>query len=203
MRLVIVASLAICGISQAAAPLSLGQRLLRSGELTGFAPLPQQTYRNALEWALIEGPGDATARQHWLEHDGFVAGAYEQLATPKWSSRSALSYVVQFRTAAEARADVIHELGNPANGAGVKVHAFSVLGIPGAHGLAIQGPSRRGYDVIFVIGTFRYGVSAFTVDAGKEFPTATQVAGAALRLYQRVRGAPASASAGASEAAQR
>ena len=152
VRLLFAASLAFvsCGtVAQAAVPLSLGQRLLKVGELAGFEPLPPTTYRNALEWAASEGPGNTTAEQHRLERNGFVAGAYEQLATPKLSSRTAISYVVQFRDAAGARADLAHELSTHTAAAGVTVHSFRVAGIPGAR------------------------------------------ARAALRLYQRVHGAPA------------
>jgi len=107
--LLVIASLAlaICAAAvNAAVPVSLDERLLKPAELAGFEPEPPQSFRNALEWASAEGVRDTTGEEHWLERHGFVAGAFEQLATPKLSRRSALSYVAQFRAAAGARAAV-------------------------------------------------------------------------------------------------
>ena len=193
VRLLVVVSLtfAACGTAvQAAAPPALDQRLLKPGEFTGFEVEPAQTFTNALEWASLEGIGDTTGEQHWLERHGFVAGAFAQLATPKLSHRSALSYVVRFRAAAGARADVARRL-KPAPPAGVKMSTFAVTGIPGAHGLAFVGSGGRRYFVSFSDGPFSYGVWAFTTKPDDPLPTAAQLAAAALRLYERIRGVPA------------
>jgi hypothetical protein len=190
--LAFAASLALAASSAGAlgAAPSLDQRLLKAGDLAGFKPLPPTTYRDALQWAATEGPGDATAEQHWLERAGFVAGAYEQLATPKLSSRTAISFVVQFRTAAGAQADLAHELARQNAPAAVKASSFRVAGIPGAHGLAEDGSAGKAYDVFFVDGHFSFGVVAFS-PSGSRPPTTAQVARAALRLFERIHGAPA------------
>jgi hypothetical protein len=178
------------GGAQAARP-SVDQRLLKAGELAGFEPLPTTTYRDALRWAVSEGlAGDTTAEQHWLERAGFVTGTYEQLATPKLSSRSARSFVIQFRTAAGARADVPHEIARQQAAAGVKAQSFDVAGIPGAQGIVQVGPGGEAHDVFFVDGRFSYGVLVFSPDKHRT-PTTAQVAAAALRLYRRVHPAVA------------
>jgi len=196
----VVASLAVAtwaGGVDAAGP-SLGQRLLKTGDLAGFNRTPP-TAETAYSWATKEGPGDITAEQNWLERIGFVAGATEQLSTPQVSSQAAVSFVIEFRTAAGAHADLARVLAKQKQN-GAKPHSFSVVGIPGAQGLAASGElsvvagcgcaSRtvgESYEVFFDDGQFFYGVGAYAPDKGHP-PTSSQVTQAALRLFQRVRG---------------
>jgi hypothetical protein len=192
---VLVAAVA-AAVVHAAGP-SLHPRLLKSGDLVGFNPDPATTY-NAFDWAAKEGPGDLTAEQQWLERAGFVAGASEQLSTPQVTSQTALSFVIEFRTAAGAQADLARELARQKKSApaGAKLHSFRVFGIPGAHGLAMNGELGiagcgcgtikvgTSYEVFFEHGQFFYGVVGYSPANGQP-PSSTQVTQAALRLSHR------------------
>lgn len=184
----VVASCA--AVAHGATPLPLAERLVKAGELAGFKPLTPTIVKSAREYAAGLGAGTTTAEQRRLERIGFVAAATEHLAATRLSGRDAISDVVQFRTSAGARAEVAHTVQIFGKDAAVRVQSFRVSGIPGAHGLAVDLPNGKGYDVVFADGPFTYNVGAFTPDK-KEPPTAAQVAAAALRLYRRVHGSPA------------
>jgi len=200
----LAAAAVLAAISASAAPAAgptLRQRLLKAGELVGFDPDPATTY-SAYAWAAKEGSGDVTSEQNQLQREGFVAGASEQLSTQHLSSETALSFVIQFRSAAGAEADLARELAKQKRGtpAGARIHGVRVAGIPNAHGVAANGElgiagcgcgtvtSGNSYEVFFDDGPFFYGVVGYSPTRGGP-PTSAQVTQAALRLFHRVRSA--------------
>jgi hypothetical protein len=130
------------------------------------------------------------ALEQRLRKAGFVAAAAEHLHANSLSGRDAISAVIRFRTAASAKADVLHTVRTHARcTTALRLTAFRIPAIPGAHGIAARRSDGEGYDVFFSDGVFSYDVGAFTVDP-KGPPTAAGVAAAATRLYRRVHGRP-------------
>jgi hypothetical protein len=177
----------VCAVTAGASP---GQRLLAAGDLAGLKPFPPVIVASPLGWvSATEGPSDITAEETWLKEVGFVAGAYEHLATAQISGLSALSFVAQFRTVAGARADVSHEVARLGAPPGWRVRDVFVGGVPNAYGVGASGPRGAVSIVFFARGHFSYGVFVSSPPATRH-PSSAQVADAVSRLFQRIRRLP-------------
>jgi len=171
-----------------AAPQSVSDRVLRAGELEGFAPHGQTIVgENAVSW--VGGLGLAATEKAKevarLERAGFRAGARERLAPTNGSAAEAISLVEQFGTPAQARAELSAQLeGLQVRGAST----FPVARVPGARGVVIATTERTGVNIEFVAGPYYYVVGAGWPAHDATAPTRAQVEAAAQHLFQRAGG---------------
>jgi hypothetical protein len=159
-------------------------RLLRAGDLPGFAPHGQLTLSTSAQSWVAEAPPDQRASEAAsLKALGFVAGLDEQLAPSKGgvANEGGVSLVEQFRSAHGAHAEIAAQVKQALRRG---ESAFSVAGIPGARGFGFSG-STTDANVAFAVGPYYYLVGFGTGSAGR--PTRAQLIAAAQSLYGRVR----------------
>ena len=206
----LVAALAGCGGGSSrlapAAPLPLWQRVLESGELTGFlasdAPprmleLPAFVEEAKIAFVQIT-PEEARTE---LIRDGYKRALISPLWLPEHPAVGAASTVVELGSAAQANrmrdwfaADNLLPCPETCD---VTAAPFEVPGVPGAkasrrtRNLALSDPSERlfdSYDVEFTDGRFFYDVFVLAPRVGLVSKSA--VVAAATALYERVHGRP-------------
>ena len=172
-------------------PAALGSvrgRVLRAGELAGFAPQGQRIVgTSAASWVGgLELPAAEKAKETArLQRAGFRAGVRERLAPTKSGPAEAISIVEQFGSAQQAKAELATQLeGLQVRGAST----FTVPGIPGAHGVAISTTQQSGVNVEFAKGGYYYVVGAGWPAKSSSAPTRAQVQAAAQQLYSRISG---------------
>jgi hypothetical protein len=171
-------------------PSGVQRRLLKSNELSGFTSGGVATYDTAAKW--VSSPNDeqpaarAAAEKAMLIHEGFRAGAVEQLTddTTGWQG---LSLFEQLRSGAAARGALAYYVSNlkrpDVQATDGTYRSFKVTGIPGAVGYSLGGTA-GGINIGFTDGDFYYLV-------GREGGTSHDMTGlqaAATDLYHRVHG---------------
>jgi hypothetical protein len=178
-----------------ARPLGIQGRVLKAGELAGFAAkAPAVSVLVLADWAKAAPSGDidVTAR---LRRAGFVAGVREDLTWAKGTDRGGLSAVVRLRSAGAARAEIAQQLrdfaGEPSRGRAKTYTAFSVPGIPGAHGFTLTSADSSGHNIIFADGPFTYHLGVGWGNQASSPPTRAQLIAAAKAFYARVHARPA------------
>ena len=164
-------------------------------ELAGFvakrAPVVQT---DVTEWAKVAPSGgiDVAAR---LRRGGFVAGVREDLIWTNGNDRGALSVVVRLRSSHAAQTEIAQQLRDfadePHRGRAKTYAAFSVPGIPGAHGFALTTSATSGLNIIFADGPYLYHLGVGWGNQVTNPPTRTQLIAAASTLYKRVHPRPA------------
>jgi hypothetical protein len=175
-------------------PLPLRDRLIKQGDFAGFRPeSTKQSFKTAKAW-VVGGPHVTVAQMSAeiarLRREGFVAVLSEFL--DRGSARgSGLSWVMQLRSAASARAELNVDLTeNKAQGGG-SFSAFSVPAIPGARGYRVSGGGVVGENIFFADGPFLYLVGQGWSSGDKTPPTRAGLIAAVKKLYTRVHGHPA------------
>jgi hypothetical protein len=177
-------------------PLYITGRVLRAGDLPGFAPKQcPATVSDVAAWNKVAPSGgvDVEAR---LRRAGFVDAAREDLVWAKGSDRGALSAVVRLGSAKAARAEIAQQIRDFADelrrGQVTRHTAFAVPGIPGSSGWSATGSDgTSGHNIIFADGPFTYHVGVGWGSQVKDPPTRAQLIAAATTLYKRVHGRPA------------
>jgi len=182
-----LALLCVCAFAapaaDAAATLTLQQRVLRPNEFKGFRPIGSHPLiKRIATWSGGYLPVAA------LHKNGFVAGVREQLHS-RTLNADALSVAAQFKTAKGARAEILAELSYFRARVGA-YEPFSVSTIPGAHGYESTGGGATGYNVLFSDGRFQYLVGAGFSSSATKTPSKAQLIATAAELYHRVRGHP-------------
>ena len=167
---------------------SVRGRVLGASELAGFAPQGQRIVGTSVaSWVGgLELPATEKAKEiARLQRAGFHAGVRERLAPTKAGPAEAISIVEQFGSPQQAQAELAKQLeGLHVRGA----TAFSIPGIPGAHGVAIATTQQSGVNVEFSKGGYYYVVGAGWPAGSSSAPTRAQVQAAAQHLYSRVSG---------------
>jgi hypothetical protein len=176
-------------------PLGIAKRVLTNGELAGFsAKAPAVAVIDAAKWAKVAPSGGINVTDR-LRRAGFIAGVREDLAWAKGSDRGALSAAVRLRSASAARAEIAQQLrdfaGEPTRGRAKTYTAFSVPGIPGAHGFTLSTTDTSGHNIIFADGPFTYHLGVGWGNQASNPPTRAQLITAARALYDRVHSRPA------------
>jgi hypothetical protein len=140
-------------------PLPLSARVIQPGEFPGFLALPGQSttlYKNPKRWVSVDKsltPAQATARIARLRREGFVAVLSRRLGTPRREPYGGLSWVMQLRSAASARAELAANARDAARPKPPGTYtAFRVRGIPGARGYHLSSRGSAGDNVVFVVG---------------------------------------------------
>jgi hypothetical protein len=164
-------------------------RVLTSNELAGFTSGGVSVYTTAREW--LSSPNDqqprdlAAAEKAMLTHQGFRAGAIENLTGPP--PDEGLSVVEQFRSVAAARAALAFYISQQeapkVQRAEGSYASFRVSGIPGAVGYTLGGAG-GGANISFTRGDYYLLV-------GRQGGSPSDLAGlsdAARHLYDRVGG---------------
>lgn len=178
-------------------PLPLIVRVLRAGELPGFAPKERPTaVASAAAWNKVAPSGgiDIASR---LRRAGFVAAVREDLVWTSGSDRGALSAVVRLGSARAARAEIARQardFADQPNRGSVKTYTpFVVPGIPGAHGwTGTSGDGgHSGHNIIFADGPFTYHLGVGWGSQVKDPPTRAQLIAATATLFKRVHARPA------------
>jgi len=166
---------------------AIAGRVLRAGDLSGFAPQGRRTLGiNVESWVAEEGlpPGEATAEKARLNSLGFISGVRERLAPSGVAPGEAISIVVRFRTPVAARTDLAREVQmGQARGAA----PFAVSAIPGARGFGGSTGGNTGYNVAFADADYYYLVGAGFPAGSPGAPSRGALVLAAQRLYARVR----------------
>lgn len=162
-------------------------RVLRAGEMKGFAPQGRRLFTtNASSWGASEqmSGSQLTAFVSQLKHEGFVAALRENL-TASASATAGVSIVERFRSSQGARAELAANIKQfkAAPSDGQPFEPFAVSGIPGARGFGYQGTMTA--NVAFTKGAYYYLVGAEGAASGTASGRATVIA-AARHLYQRV-----------------
>jgi hypothetical protein len=197
--LLAVTALLGCGIATASpGPLPPSARLIRAGDFSGFRPDPGLSTFTTPELWVAANPSLTAAQRSAeiarLHRHGFVRVVSEFLDR-KALSQSGVSWVMQVRSAADARAelkanfDYFEALDKASGGL---FSAYSVPAIPGAKGFRVIGHGQVAENVFFADGPFLYLVGAGWPISDKQPPARAQLVAAALRLYKRVHGRPAS-----------
>jgi hypothetical protein len=163
---------------------ALAGRVLKAGDITGFASQGETAATNAKAWIALESlPASEQASEvRGLERLGFVSATSAHFAPSAGNPSEALSIVIRFRSPGSSLANVEREVKiNDARGA----KPFAVPGIPGAKGFGGVFGSVTGYNVTFAVGPYYYlvGVGHPTDTPGA--PTKEQLIAAARRLYGR------------------
>jgi hypothetical protein len=178
-----------------AAPLGIKGRVLMNGEFAGFAAkTPPVTALVLGDWAKAAPSGgiDVTSR---LRRAGFVAAIREDLIWANGTDRGALSAVVRLRSASAARGEIAQQLrdfaGQPGRGRAKSYAAFSMPGIPGAHGFKLTSDDTSGYNIIYADGPFTYHLGVGWGNQASSPPTRAQLIAAARAFYGRVHSRPA------------
>jgi hypothetical protein len=197
LGLALVLAGAGAGVAVAAPkPLELSALVIQPGEFPGFvATAPPVLYKTPQQWARLDSAlsgAQASAQTTRLDGEGFVAVAYRQLGTPTREPWSGVSWVMQLRSAAAAKAELAAEVRDTVTTTKPPdtYVAFAVSGIPGAHGYVLASPSGTGDNVQFADGACVYLVGDGWAGKPKNAPTTTQLVAAATKLYKRVHGRP-------------
>ena len=174
---------------RASASGGIRSQVLTNNELAGFRSEGVTVYASLHKW--ISSSNDqqtaaqAAAEKAMLTHEGFKAGAVENLNGP--APDAGVSIVEQLRSATAARAALafyISRLKQPKAQATDGTYApFKVPGVPGAVGFTLGGAA-GGANIGFTRGAYYYLV-------GREGATSRDRAGltaAARHLYRRVGG---------------
>jgi hypothetical protein len=173
---------ALIVVPSAQGALTLRERVLGLGELSGFGINgPAEIARSAEAWyrPKLSGRFKDTAA---LRARGFVVGAREYLTG---SNAQAVSGVMEFKTARGARTTLARSISDLRAGA-YALKRFSVPGIPGARAAATSAATRNAFNIAFVDGRFWYLVSVGYPPNAKKPPPRTSVIAAARSLYRRV-----------------
>jgi hypothetical protein len=176
-------------------PLGIQGRILKNGELAGFAANAPAVTRIALaDWAKVAPSGGINVTER-LRRAGFVVGVREDLVWTHGSDRGALSAVVRLGSATAARAEIAQQLrdfaGEPKRGRAKSYTAFPVPGIPGAHGFTLASADGSGHNIIFSDGPYTYHLGVGWGKQAPNPPTRAQLITAAKILYNRVHSRPA------------
>jgi hypothetical protein len=181
-----VALAALAVAAAEAATLSLTQRVLAAGQLAGMKPSRSPTVlKGASAYAAAEGlnPSQISTEVKRLTKLGFVAGVNEQLSSASNSNLGGLSVVMQFSSAASAKANLAEE--STSNG---PWKYFAVAGIPGARGFEAISSSGSGRNVGFTDGPFFFLVGAGWSGGTSNGVSRSTLSAVALALYHRVHG---------------
>ena len=201
LSLLVVLAFASTGAIEAAPsakPLSLRDRVLRTGELTGFKRFgPPTAFIRARAW-VSSGTGltlkEVAARTARLRREGFAALLSQQLAPTRGSrDRGGLSWVMRLKSPAAARnelAAIRRYSQTDGKGLGRSFKAFPVPGIPRAQGFRLKRPGLVGDNVVFADGPFVYLVSTRWETYARRPPARANLIGAARKLFRRVHGSP-------------
>jgi hypothetical protein len=127
-----------------------------------------------------------------MHREGFVALLSRQLGTRTKVSFGGLSWVMQLRSAAAARAELAANVRDAKDTTKppFTYAPFAVTAIPDAHGYHLAGGGGSGDNVVFADGPFVYLVGVGSSGKTSSGPTRAQLIAAAKRLYTRVRGHP-------------
>jgi hypothetical protein len=174
-------------------PLPLSAHLIRAGEFAGFRPESKtQSYSTTKAW-VAGGPhprvAQTSAEIARLHRAGFVAAVSEFLDRGL-ARGNGLSWVMQLRSAASARAELETQLQQVRAGSG-SFSTFAVPGIPGARGYRVAGGDVIGENIFLTDGPFLHLVGQGFGSSEKNPPTRAALIAAATKLYQRVHGHPA------------
>jgi hypothetical protein len=178
-------------------PLPLSARLLKRGELAGFArQTSPTTFTSARLWvqtALNLTPAKASAQVARLHREGFK-GLRVELLDRRTATEDGVSWVMQLGSPASARAELAATFDDykaRTTAKGGSFWPYTVPAIPGARGYRAFGSGQVGENVFFADGPFLYLVGAGWVAGEKDPPTRAGVIAAATKLYRRVHGHPA------------
>ncbi len=176
-------------------PLFIGDRVLRAGELPGFAPSgTPKVVASVAAWNKV-APSGGIDLEPRLRASGFVSAVREDLKWKGGDDRGALSAVVRLGSAKSALAEIGRELRDaadePNRGKATAYKTFAVPAIPGAHGFSLPASDHAGINIIFADGPFIYWIGAGWGNQAKDPPTQAELIGAAKTLYKRVQGRPA------------
>jgi hypothetical protein len=176
---------ALAAVASAQGALPLQQRVLGPGELSGFLINgPAEIARSAKAWLRPVTPGEFKAVAA-LNARGFVVGARESLTG---SNAQAVSDVIEFKTAREARATVAQVIAGMRED-NYAVNRFSVPGVPSAQAAATSAVNRKAFNIAFADGRFWYLVSVSYPPEARKHPARASVVAAARALYRRVHSA--------------
>jgi hypothetical protein len=128
-------------------------------------------------------PSQVSTEVKRLTKLGFVAGVSEQLSSPSNSNLGGLSVVIQFSSAASAKANLAEQ--STSNG---PWKYFAVASIPGARGFETINSSGSGRNVGFTDGPFFYLVGAGWSGGTSNGVSRSALSAVALALYHRVHG---------------
>ena len=178
-----------------ATPLGIKGRVLKSDEFAGFTPrAPAAVVINLEDWVKIAPSGGINVSDR-LRRAGFVAASREDLAWTKGTDRGGLSAVVRLRSAQAASNEIAQQLrdfaNEPSRGRAKSYIAFSVPGVPGAHGFTLTTQQTSGHNIIFADGPFTYHLGVGWGNQASNPPTRAQLITAAKALYARVHMRPA------------
>jgi hypothetical protein len=200
LGLVLAVACAATGTAMAAPrPLPLSARVIQPGEFPGFLALPGQSttlYKSPKQWVSVDTnltPAQVSARTARLRREGFVALLSRQLGTQTPEPWGGLSWVMQLRSAASARAELaanVRDAASMSKPPKRSYTAFPVGGIPGARGYHLTSPGGVGDNVLFADGPFVYFVGFGWSGNPKSRPTRAQLLAAATRVYKRIHGHP-------------
>ena len=151
------------GTSRTGRPLPLAGRVLRPGEFPGFVPKQQPSaLTDVAAWNKVAPSGGVDVRAR-LTREGFIAGVREDLTWTKGTDRGALSAAVRLGSPKAARAEIAAQLRDfraEIGHRGVLTYtAFTVPGIPGAHGFTKTAKDGAGHNIIWADGPFTYHVA--------------------------------------------
>jgi len=192
----VLAGAAAVTAAPAAKPLTLRERVLRTGELKGFKPTGvPTTYTRARFW-VSNGTGltrlEVAARTARLKREGFKAVVTQLLVPTRGSNdRGGFSWAMQLKSAAAARNElsaVLRYSATEGKGIGRRFKAFRVAGIPRASGFRLTKPGIVSDNVVFADGPFVYFVGARWEAYARRPPARTTLVAAARALYKRVHG---------------
>jgi len=192
---VLAASAAVTA-APAAKPLTLRERVLRTGELRGFKPSGAPTTYTRPRFWVSNGTGltrvEVAARTARLKREGFKAVVTQLLVPTRGSNdRGGFSWAMQLKSAAAARNErsaVLKYSATEGKGIGHRFRAFRVTGIPGAGGFRLTKPGVVSDNVVFADGAFVYLVGARWEAYARRPPARTTLIAAARALYKRVHG---------------
>jgi hypothetical protein len=173
-------------------PLSLAGRVIRAGEFAGFVPKQRASaLTDVAEWNKVAPSGGVDVRAR-LTREGFVAGVREDLIWTKGNDRGALSAAVRLGSPKAATNEIAQQLRDFHAEVGhrgvLRYNAFSVPGIPGAHGFTKTAKDGAGHNIIWADGPFIYHVGVGWGPQVTDKPTEAQLIAAARTLYSRVHG---------------
>jgi hypothetical protein len=200
VALLLPLALAAATVSPAATqakPLTMQDRVLRTGELAGYKRFgPATSFIRARSW-VSSGTGltlkEVAARVARLNREGFVTVLSQQLAPIRGSrDRGGLSWAMRLKSPAAARnelAAIARYSQADGKGAGRSFKPFRVTGIPRARGFRLAKPGIAGDNVVFADGRYVYLVSTRWETYAQRRPARAALLAAARKLYRRVHAA--------------